>query len=82
MKTTTVRIQDQTQAKLKELADQTRESMVEVLAKAVEVYRRQMMIEQTNAAYAALRRDSAGWQEELREPAAWDGTMLDGPAAV
>jgi predicted DNA-binding protein len=78
--TTTVRIADQTQVHLKALASQTGESMQEVLGKAVEAYRRQRIIEQTNAAYEALRHNPAGWLEEQRERADWDVTIADGLA--
>ena len=80
MPTTTVRIEQQTQAKLRDLAAQTGDSMAEVLAKAVEAYRRQRIIEQTNAAYAALRRNPAQWREVEEEWAVWDVTLSDGLA--
>lgn len=77
MASTTVRIQDKTHATLGEIAAQTGQTMQEVLAKAVEVYRRQLMLEQTNAAYAALRADPNAWAEEQAERAAWDATLAD-----
>ena len=80
MPTTTVRVEQHTQATLKELAAQTGESMSEVLAKAVEAYRRQRIIEQTNAAYAALRRNPEQWREIEEERSAWDVTLSDGLA--
>ena len=73
----TVRIKEETRAILRELARQTGEPMQEVLAKAVEVYRRQRVLTLTNAAYAALRADPASWQAEQEERATWDATLAD-----
>ncbi len=40
--------------------------------------RRQHTIDQTNAAYAALKADPAAWQEDQAERAAWEATLADG----
>ena len=80
MKTTTVRIEAQTQAKLRVLAEQSGASMQQVLGQAVEAYRRQRIIAETNAAYSALRNDPKAWSEERLERAAWDVTLADGLA--
>jgi predicted transcriptional regulator len=76
--TTTIRVTGETQAKLRALAEQRGETMQQVLAEAVEWYRRQRLIEETNARYAALRQDPAAWADEQGERAAWDGTLADG----
>lgn len=78
MASTTVRIKEQTRQALRELAQETREPMQEVLAKAVEAYRRQWTLQQHNAVYAALRENPAAWAEELEERAAWEATLADG----
>jgi predicted transcriptional regulator len=78
MKTTTVRVAGETQAKLRALAEQRGETMQHVLAEAVESYRRQRMLEETNARYAALRQDPSAWTEVQRERAARDATLADG----
>ncbi len=36
------------------------------------------MIEQSNAAYAEMRKDPVAWQEELDERALWEVTLMDG----
>ncbi len=77
MATTTVRLPETTRATLRELATQSGEPMSVVLEKAVEAYRRQCMLEQANAAYAALRADSAVWAEEMAERRAWEATLAD-----
>ena len=78
MPTTTVRISERTHATLGELAEQNGQSMQEVLARAVEAYRRQQFLEGANAAYAALRSDPAAWAEEQAERAAWASSLADG----
>lgn len=80
MKTTTVRVAGDVQAKLRVLAEQRGETMQQVLADAVEWYRRQRMIEETNARYAALRCDPGAWAEVQDERAAWEVTLADGLA--
>jgi len=49
----------------------------QVLAKAVEAYRRQRILKRTNVAYAVLRSDQQAWQELLDERAKWDITLAD-----
>ena len=78
MAATTVRLTEDTRDRLRELARATNESMQEVLAKAVEAYRRSWVLEQTNRAYAQLREDPAAWAEVQEERAAWDATLADG----
>lgn len=41
---------------------------------------RRGFIEKANLAYARLRENPIGWNEELLERAAWDQTSLDGPS--
>jgi predicted transcriptional regulator len=74
---TTVRLTDETRAVLRQLARDSEESMQTVLAKAVEAYRRQRLLEQTNEAYAALRQDANAWNALLEERAEWDATLED-----
>jgi predicted transcriptional regulator len=75
---TMVRVTDETRVALRYLAEDMNEPMQQVLAKAVEAYRRQRILEQTNAAYAVLRSDQQTWQEVLDERAEWDVTLADG----
>ncbi len=74
---TTVKINLETYAKLKETVAETGEPMIEVLAKAVEAYRRRTFLEGINADFAALRADRRAWADEQSERAAWDATMAD-----
>src|SRR5262245_45760859 len=77
-KSFTVRLSASTHQKLKELAEQSGESMHVLLDKAVEEYRRHRFFEDLNAAYAALKNDPEAWKEELEERALWEVTLLDG----
>ena len=74
---TTVKIDSETYAKLKEAVAETGEPMIVVLAKAVEAYQRQKFLEGLNADFAALRSDRRAWADEQSERAAWDATMAD-----
>jgi DNA-binding FadR family transcriptional regulator len=73
-----IRVKDETRAILRDLAREMNEPIQEVLAKAVEAYRRRRILELSNAAYAALRADPQVWQDVLDERAAWDVTLADG----
>ena len=67
MSSSTVRVKEETRRILRELSEQTGEPMQEVLAKAVDAYWREWVLELTKAAYARLRAGPEGWQEELEE---------------
>jgi predicted transcriptional regulator len=77
MGSTTVRLDETTRDALRRLAEQTGQPMSAVLEQAIECYRRQHLLDETNAAFAALRQDDAAWQEELDERRAWDATTAD-----
>jgi predicted transcriptional regulator len=78
MSTATVRISDAAHRILRELAEQTGQTMTEVLDKALDVYRRQVFFEKLNAGYAALRADPEAWAEFEAEQKLWDATLMDG----
>ncbi len=40
--------------------------------------RRELLLEEANVAYAALRADPEAWREELDELATWEATLADG----
>jgi hypothetical protein len=73
-----VRVRKETQEALRALAQDAGEPMQEVLAKAVEAYRRQYILEKTNEAYAALRANPAAWREMEEERKEWETTLPDG----
>lgn len=51
--------------------------MQEILEKAVELYRRQRFLDESNRAFAALRTDPKKWRAEQAERQAWDTTSAD-----
>ena len=63
---------------LEELAEQTGQTMMDILDKALDSYRRKLFFEQLNAGYAELRADPEAWAEHLAERKLWDATLLDG----
>lgn len=78
MASSTVRIDSATHKMLQSLSAQTGRKMQEILGEAVELYRRKLLLDKANAAFAALKADSEAWKEEQEERAAWDVTLLDG----
>jgi hypothetical protein len=78
MSAPTVPISEVSYRLLKELADQTGQTMPEVLDKALDAYRRKLFFEQLNAGYAELRADPEAWAEHLAERKLWDATLMDG----
>ncbi len=78
MSAQTVRISETSHHLLKELAEQTGQTMTQVLDKALDAYRRKLFFERLNAGYAELRADSEAWAEHLAERKLWDATLLDG----
>jgi hypothetical protein len=78
MSTPTVPISEASCRLLKELAEQTGQTMQEVLDKALDAYRRKLFFEQMNAGYAELRADPEAWAEHLAERKLWDATLMDG----
>jgi hypothetical protein len=63
---------------LKELAEQTGETMLNVLDKALDTYRRKVFFEKLNAEYAKLRADPAQWAEIEWERRSMNGCLMDG----
>ena len=51
--------------------------MQTVLNQALEHYRRQRFLEDTNKAFAALRSDPEAWQQEQQEREVWEQTLAD-----
>lgn len=78
MASETVRIKAETHAKLRSLADESGQSMPDVLEQAIESLRRQKFLEATNDAYARLKQDPKQWRAELEERKAWEATLADG----
>src|SRR5256885_17238103 len=73
-----VRISAASHQVLKDLAEQTGQTMTDVLDKALDAYRRKLFFEQMNAGYAELRADPETWAEVKAEQKRWDATLMDG----
>ena len=73
----TVRISPETRETVQRIARESNESMQSVIAKAVEEYKRYLLIERTNEAFAALRVQPKRWAEELEEQRLWNATLND-----
>ena len=63
---------------LKEVADFESEPIQAIIDIAIEACRRQWFLEQANRAFAILRASPEAWNEEIKERAQWDATLLDG----
>jgi hypothetical protein len=74
----TVRISEASHQLLKDLAEQTGQSMMGVLDQALDALRRRLFFDQLNEGYAELRSNSKAWREHLAERKKWDATLLDG----
>ncbi|MCI0438894.1 MAG: toxin-antitoxin system protein [Chloroflexi bacterium] len=71
MASTTVRISEESRETLRQLSEELDEPMQKVLDRALEAYRRRVLLEKANEAFAALRADPKAWAEEERERAEW-----------
>ena len=77
MASATVKIDAATYAKLKQTSADLGKSMIEVMADAVEAYRRQSFLNGLNADFAKLRANPQAWEEEQAEREAWEATLHD-----
>jgi hypothetical protein len=73
-----IRISPRTHRALSQIAAERSSSLQEALDSAVENERRHLLLERTNAAYAALRRDVPSWQEWVTELREFDTALGDG----
>ncbi len=76
--TTTIRVSHRTRALIHDLARLDGVTMQETVERAVETFRRQRLLRETNAAYAAVVADPAALADLERERAEWDATLADG----
>ena len=74
---TTVRVREHVHATLQSLSTEMGKSIQDIVEEAVDAFRRQRMLDQHNAAYAALKADPARWQDELEERRGWDRANAD-----
>lgn len=74
----TIKAAEHTREILRELSIQENIPMQVILQRAVEDYRRNRILSETNAAYAALRQDPEAWNEVEAERDELEGTLADG----
>jgi predicted transcriptional regulator len=72
MPSTSIRIDEQALAVLRELARRQRQPFQTVLKQAINSYRREKFLEEADAAFAALRSNPEAWGEEQQERDLWD----------
>lgn len=73
-----VRVDRATYDRLIEMAHEQHIAIARVIARAVDTYDRVTMAEESNAAYARLRADSAAWAAWQAELGPWDQSLMDG----
>ena len=74
----TMRIDPEIHRLLKDSARREGVTMQEILRRALETYRRRLILKETNAAYAVLLKDPKARSAWKREQDALDGTLGDG----
>jgi len=77
-RSTTIRVTSHARDTVREISQITGKRQQEVVDEAVEAYRRQILLDKANTAYAALRSDGSAWEAETKEREAWDATLADG----
>ena len=77
MQTTTIRISAASHQVLKEVAQIENSPMQLILERAIERYRRDLILHKTNQAYDALGQDAEAWKQEERERDCWDQALDD-----
>ena len=78
MKTQIVRISSETHSRLKTMASASGETIGEILAKAVDAYRRKMLLNDANRAFARLKERKELWKDEQNEREEWETALADG----
>ena len=78
MATANVRISHDARETLRQLSREDQCSMQATLERAIELYRRHRLLDETNRGFARLKADPAAWEEELAERELWENTLLEG----
>ncbi|HVL25174.1 MAG TPA: hypothetical protein VM450_13885 [Thermomicrobiales bacterium] len=73
-----IRVDQQTHAKLRRLSESEHKSIGQVVTEAVERYDKERFWEEARIAYERLRADPEAWREYQEETALWDTTSNDG----
>jgi predicted DNA-binding protein len=78
MESLTIRVSRSTHGRLRELADQTGDTMADIVDRAVRNYQRERFWKDYHAAYEALQADPSAWADFQSEVELWDSTSGDG----
>ena len=73
-----VQISEKALEVVRQISEQKGLEISDVLDNAVEVYRREVFLEQTSRSFEALKEDPEAWREELEERALWETALADG----
>jgi nucleoside-diphosphate-sugar epimerase len=76
VESTTMRVDLSTRRLIGELAEEERASMQEIIARAVDLYRRERLFERMASSLATMTPDERA--AERAEASAWDATLADG----
>ncbi len=71
------RLSEAARAVVRRIAAESGDSMQDILEKAIELYRRQRFLEDSNRAFAALRAHPKKWKAEQQEREEWNATVAD-----
>ena len=78
MSTTTIRVSLKTRELIYEMSQSAGLSMQDLVAAALDTYRRQQILREANAGYALLRAQRELLDQIHAEEIAWDQTLADG----
>jgi hypothetical protein len=76
--TDVVRIRRETREALRELERETGQRPADLVARAVDQFRRSLVLAETNVAYGALRADGDAWAAAEDARTDWEQTLSDG----
>lgn len=76
--TTTVRVDDRVHSILSEIAADEHRSLGQVIASAIELYRKEQFWKGVQDDFARLQADPVAWKGYQDEAALWDATASDG----
>jgi hypothetical protein len=74
------RILDTDHELLRDLSKRTGKQYQEIVHEALDMYRRDHLLDEINVAFERLKADPKAWAEETAERLVWDGTLADSQA--
>lgn len=74
---TNIEISEKSLDVIRHISEQKGLNISAVLDEAVEAYRREVLLDETNAAFQALKNDPEAWREEVEERRLWENAIGD-----